>query len=483
MALSPADLGPQIHKSDVPVYSTQADLIKNISGFTVDKRTVKVTDENQARRCMDMLAFNAADLGEAKTSAPDVMTLSRYLISEVGRQLGVVPASVFLFYGAMARGELGRPMTVAAINVRGDAYNTARAMFRAALANRVGALILEIARSEIAYTGQPPAEYATVMTAAAVREGFRGRLFLQGDHYQINAKKYGEDPDGELKALKDLIRESVTAGFGQIDIDASTLERRGEEGISVEEAVRKNAELTASLTEFVRNLENLHRLPYTISLGGESGEVGKTNTTVEEYRAYMAILRERLNSMGIEKGISKISVNTGTAHGGIRLPDGTLAKVNIGFDTLKAISHEARKDGLAGAVQHGASTLPDEVFHKFVEYDTVEVHLATGFQDITMDSMPKDLIETLYDWVRTNCAGERKPEQTEIQFLLASRKKSWGPNKEMVWRMDEETRRRAAERLEAKFTFLFEQLNLADTQDLVERFVPEPEVTFPYPLG
>lgn len=481
MASNSVDLGPQVHKSDVPVYGTPADLIKGASGLAVDKRTVKITDENQARRSMDILAFNAVDMGKGKSAAPDVMTLSRYLIAEVGRQLGVVPASVFPFYAAMARGEIGRSMTVAAINIRGDAYNTARAMFRAALANRVGAVILEIARSEIEYTNQPPAEYGAIMTAAAVRQGFRGRLFLQGDHYQINAKKYQENPEGELKALKDLIQDSIAAGFGQIDIDTSTLERRGEEGISVEEAVRKNAELTATLTEFIRNLENQKKLPYTISLGGESGEVGKTNTTVEEYWAYMAILKDRLAGMGIERGISKISVNTGTAHGGIRLPDGTLAKVNIGFDTLKAISQAARKDGLAGAVQHGASTLPDEVFHRFVEYDTAEVHLATGFQDITMDSMSKDLIETLYDWVRASCAGERKPDQTEIQFLLACRKKSWGPNKEMVWRMDEGSRKRAAERLEAKFGFLFQQLNLADTQDLVERLVPELEVTFSYP--
>jgi hypothetical protein len=98
-----------------------------------------------------------------------------------------------------------------------------------------------------------------------------------------------------------------------------------------------------------------------------------------------------------------------------------------------------------------------------------------------MDNMPKDLIETLYDWVRENCAGERKPDQTEIQFLLACRKKCWGPHKEMVWRMDEKARRRAAEALEAKFIFLFQQLNLVDTQNLVKKWVPEPQVTFRYP--
>jgi fructose/tagatose bisphosphate aldolase len=400
------------------------------------------------------------------------------MISEVGRQLGVLPTSVFPLYSAMARQETGRSMTVAAVNIRGDAYNTARALFRAAVTHRVGAVILELARSEMAYTAQPPAEYAAIMTAAAVREGFTGRLFLQGDHFQINARRYRDNQSQELDSLKNLIRESMAAHFGQIDIDASTLERRGEEGISVEDALRENAELTASLTAFVRDLEHQRKTPYVTSLGGESGEVGKTNTTVEEYRAFMMMFKEKLGSLATDRGISKISVNTGTAHGGVRLPDGTLAKVNIDFDTLRAISQEARKDGLAGAVQHGASTLPDEVFHRFVAYDTVEVHLATGFQDITMENLHEELREKLYAWVRANCADERKPGQTDIQFLLASRKKSWGPNKEVVWRMDEGARERAAESLEAKFAFLFEQLNLTNTQDLVKRFVPEPKLTF-----
>ena len=481
MTYHPRALGPGVHRSDEPVYTTPKDLVRNVSGLTLDRGTLTVTDETEARRSMDVLAFNAADFGRGRSASPDVLAISRFMISESGRQLSLLPASVFPLYAAMARQETGRAMTVAAVNIRGDAYNTARALFRSAVTHQVGAVILELARSEMVYTGQPPAEYAAVMTAAAVREGFTGRLFLQGDHFQINAKRYRANPDQELSALKDIMEESVAAGFGQIDIDTSTLERRGEAGISAEDALRENAELAASLTAFVRDVEQREKIPYVISLGGESGEVGKTNTTVEEYRAFMTLFKEKLGPLATDRGISKISVNTGTAHGGVRLPDGTLAKVNIDFDTLRAISREARKDGLAGAVQHGASTLPDDVFHRFVEYDTIEVHLATGFQDITMENMSEDLLEKLYDWTRTNCADEKKPDQTEVQFLLACRKKAWGPNKEAVWRMDEGTRKRAAEALEAKFTFLFQQLNLTDTQNLIRRFVPEPELTFQCP--
>src|SRR2546427_1831131 len=37
-------------------------------------------------------------------------------------------------------------------------------------------------------------------TAAALREGFTGPLFIQGDHVQVNAKKYAADPETELQA-------------------------------------------------------------------------------------------------------------------------------------------------------------------------------------------------------------------------------------------------------------------------------------------
>ena len=109
---------------------------------------------------------------------------------------GCRPASIHELYIARGRGECGG-FTVPAINVRMLAYDTARAVFRAARAGDAGAIILEIARSEIAYTEQRPAEYVAVMIGAALREGHTLPLFIQGDHCQVNAKKYATDPEGE----------------------------------------------------------------------------------------------------------------------------------------------------------------------------------------------------------------------------------------------------------------------------------------------
>src|SRR5262245_15360688 len=66
-------------------------------------------------------------------------------------------------------------------------------------------------------------------------------------------------------------------------------------------------------------------------------------------------------------GLSKISVQTGTAHGGFINPDGTVrTDVKIDLKTLEELSNAARKDyDLGGAVQHGASTLPPDAFDAF----------------------------------------------------------------------------------------------------------------------
>src|SRR5438093_3941397 len=150
-------------------------------------------------------------VGQAVFGTEDEREQARWLIWEIGQRAGVRPASIHELYLARGRGEVPA-FTTPTINVRVLAYDSARAIFRAAKRLDVGAVIGEIARSEIAYTDQRPAEYVAVMTAAALREGFQGPLFIQGDHVQVNAKKYAADPEAELGAIRTLIDEEVHAG-------------------------------------------------------------------------------------------------------------------------------------------------------------------------------------------------------------------------------------------------------------------------------
>jgi fructose/tagatose bisphosphate aldolase len=396
---------------------------------------------------------------------------ARWLLWELGQSTGARPASINDLYLARGRGECGG-FTVPAINVRMLAYDTARAIFRTARAGKAGAIILEIARSEIAYTEQRPAEYVSVIIAAALREGYTLPLFIQGDHCQVNHKKYQADPEGEVGEVKKLIAEEVGAGFYNIDIDTSTLVDLSRPTLA--EQQRSNYERAADITGFIRGLEPDG---VTVSVGAEIGEVGMKNSTVEELHAFMQGYNRSLAAAGQQDGISKISVQTGTSHGGVVLPDGSIADVKLDLQALAALSEAAREEyGLAGAVQHGASTLPSNAFGNFPRIETAEIHLATNFQNIVFDhpQLPAELRDRMRSWLDENAAGERKGGDTNEQFYYKARKKAIGPFKRDLWSMPEDVRTAIAADLEKTFAFLFEQLNVNGTEDQVHRFIQAP---------
>jgi fructose/tagatose bisphosphate aldolase len=434
-----------------------------------DSRVV-IRDEKRLRERIDSL------IREAVFGDPETQAAARWLIHEAAQTLGIRPASIHDLYMARGRGEIAKVFTVPAINLRMLAYESARAVFRAARRLDAGAIIFEIARSEIGYTDQRPSEYASAVLAAAIREGFRGPLFVQGDHFQTSAKKYAADPAAETKAIRDLIVEAVAAGFYNIDIDSSTLVDLSQP--TLDEQQRLNVEVCADFTRFIRGLEPKGMI---VSIGGEIGEVGQKNSTPEDLDAFMKGYDARRGGL---TGISKISIQTGTSHGGVVLPDGTLAQVAIDFETLRRVGEKARREyGLGGAVQHGASTLPDAAFHKFVEAGTCEVHLATAFQSLIIEhpAVPESLREEMYAWVRTNAAGERKAKDTEAQFIYKTRKKAVGPFKKQFWLLPASSLEAIGADLEKSFSFLLEQLGVSGTTGVVAKHVRPIEVHHPLP--
>ncbi|MEW6026177.1 MAG: class II fructose-bisphosphate aldolase [Planctomycetota bacterium] len=397
-----------------------------------------------------------------------------WLIRDIAISVGVIPSSIQHLYDAASQGVYANK-TVPAINIRGLTYDVARAVFRAAIKNHVGPFIFEIARSEIKYTEQQPEEYATCVLAAAVKEGYQGLVFIQGDHFQVSSKKYATDPQGEINGLKKLIKDAIEAGFYNIDIDASTLVDLSKP--TVEEQQKENARITAELTAYIRELQPKG---ITISVGGEIGEVGKQNSNPEELRAFMKQYNSFLSTQGGSasggkpglKGISKISVQTGTKHGGVVLPDGSIAEVKIDFDTLKVLSDIARKEfKMAGAVQHGASTLPDNAFDQFPKTGTAEVHLATGFQNIIYEhpQFPKEMLKSIGEHLVKNHSDERKPKDTDEQFIYNTRKKAFGPFKKQMWDLSQSNLKPIMQALEDKFGFLFNKLNVVNTKDIVQK--------------
>jgi len=387
-------------------------------------------------------------------------------IIELAQNNQIFPASINNLYLQRAQGKIPSDFTVPAINIKGLTFFIARAIFKTALKNNVGAFIFELARSEMSYTQQSPQEYAGLILAAAIAEKFVGPVFIQGDHFQFKPQIELANYESELKAIQELSLTAIKAGFYNIDIDASTLVNYSHKLVSDQQ--RNNFEATAKLVNFIRQHQTAN---LEISLGGEIGHIGGRNSTAEELHEFMLGLNQNLNS-GLT-GLSKISIQTGTQHGGQVLADGSLQTESLDFDALAKLSTLAREYGMGGAVQHGASTLPKELFSKFPEVGTLEIHLATEFQNIIFNhpDFPSELKTEMYQWLDKNKADQKQPNQTQAQFYYKNRKYVWAPFKAQLCNLSDEIKTSLMQTIEEKLELLFQQLNVMNTQELVKNSI------------
>jgi fructose/tagatose bisphosphate aldolase len=450
-----------------------SDLLATVAGSAhLDGDRLVVDDEAAFRQggIRDLAWTAAFSTDEATTAA------AQWLVWESSQVLGVRSASIQALYDARARGEVSG-FTVPAINLRTQTFDMARTIYEAAAAADVGAVILELARSEQTYSFQRPIDYATSVLAGAIAAGWRGPVFIQGDHYQFNAKKYAADPEAMTEEIRRACRLAVDAGYRNIDIDSSTLVDLSKSDLDEEQG--ENYRRAAELTALIRTLE---ADGVTISVGGEIGEVGTQNSTVAELRAYLDGYRRELDARAPgARGISKVSVQTGTSHGGVPLPDGGVAEVKLDFEVLRELGVVAREYGLAGAVQHGASTLPDVLFHRFPAVETAEIHLATGFQNALYEhpAFPASLHREIETWCFANAADERKAGQTDQQFVYTTRKKAIGPFKRQLWELETKDEILASQR--AKISYLFTELRVDGSRAMVDRYVQPVEAPRPMP--
>jgi hypothetical protein len=133
--------------------------------------------------------------------------------------------------------------------------------------------------------------------------------------------------------------------------------------------------------------------------------------------------------------------------------------------------------GMAGAVQHGASTLPLELFSRFPEVKTLEIHLSTGFQNTVFDHLPDQLKQEMLHWVDENCKADMKPEWNEEQFLYKARKKALGPFKRQLWELKNEEKQPIIKALEEQLLTLFTKLNVLNTRERLLQYYPTPNTT------
>ena len=86
-------------------------------------------------------------------------------------------------------------------------------------------------------------------------------------------------------------------------------------------------------------------------------------------------------------------------------------------------------------------------------------------------SFPHDLKDDIYKYLRKTFADEKRPEDTDAQFIYKIREKAFGPFKRRFWELAPEVRTRIGQDLERKFVFLFERLNVPRTAELVKKTV------------
>ena len=121
---------------------------------------------------------------------------AQWLVWEASQALGARSASIQGLYEARARGEVSG-FTVPAINLRAQTFDMARTVYETAAAADVGAVILELARSEQTYTFQRPIDYATSVLAGAIAAGWRGPGLHPGRPLPVQRQEVRRRPRGD----------------------------------------------------------------------------------------------------------------------------------------------------------------------------------------------------------------------------------------------------------------------------------------------
>ena len=418
------------------------------SFFNID--TKEVTDTEIFSQAIDELTY------DSQFAPFEIAEKAHKVIYELAKLGGCPSSSIRKYYEAIRDGET-KVFTTPAINQRVITYDIARLLFRLMQKYQIGAVVFEISHSESGYTEQTYQQFSSAILGAALKEQFQGPVFLQADHTQVNEEKFSADYLHELNDLKDLIRQALSAHLYNIDIDASTLVDYSKP--TVAEQQKDNIVVTSELLNTVRMHEPAD---ISVSVGGEVGHIGDTNTNAEEVQVFLA----GVNAKSTKDGIQKLSIQTGTTHGGNIDESGKTLPMPVDFELIKNLGELSRNEfALCGVVQHGASTLPLEDFSKFPQNNTLEIHLATGIQNVVFDHLPQELKREMLAWVETSV--EKDPQQTLDQHLYRNRKKSLGQFKKQLWDMSDEQKSVVLKGLTTYFEELFTRLGIFNTSDVI----------------
>ena len=406
------------------------------------------------------------------------MEAARWLIHEAARELGAHSASIHDLYMARARGEVSG-FTVPAINIRAQTFDMARTVYETAAAADVGAIILELARSEQTYTFQRPADYAAAVLAGAIAADWHGPVFIQGDHYQFNAKKYADDPEAVTEEIRRACRLAIDAGYRNIDIDSSTL-------VDLSKADARRA--AARELRPRRRDDGADPLARDRRRDHQRRRRDRRGRQEELDRGRAARLPRRLRARA---GASGRPVRARHLQG--QRPDRHLARRRPAPGR-----HRRRGQARLRRARHGSARSPASTAWP-ARSSTARRRCRTSCSTASRPSRPprstsrpasrtrststrrsrRSSIGRSRRWCFENATDERKPDQTDQQFVYTTRKKAIGPFKRELWDLETKDEILAAQR--RKIAFLFTELGVNGSREMVDRYVRPVPLHLPLP--
>ncbi|MCX5677728.1 MAG: hypothetical protein NTY76_01285, partial [Candidatus Omnitrophica bacterium] len=272
------------------------ELLNRIDNTTqVTKDSVVVTNHGRfVERTVDYLALTAGLSGDSDTRAA-AQTLLDELAASFNFKFGS-SSDLNMFAGEGKEKNLYYATIIPVFNGTTAMYDKLRDSFKAVKESQKEAIMLELAMSKTRASREELSIFTASIIAAAIREGYEGLIFVQGDHYQVSGEGLVER---ELRGVAGPLRQAILdAGGASIDIDTGIypklLKAGDKDAIETVLGVKDNVvdQYLNRHPELVKDLSGegvkLLRLGLAVQLGFGHDAIADTTQPVRSYAQIMA---------------------------------------------------------------------------------------------------------------------------------------------------------------------------------------------------
>ncbi|MFQ5597796.1 MAG: hypothetical protein ACE5GK_07075 [Nitrospiria bacterium] len=211
-------------------FETMSQLGDTLKGVVhISEGAVQVLDAKQLRGfLLDRLIWTAVFHPKMEMRA-----MARWIIKMAGPSFGLCLGVVLQ---QPEKGVGAERCQLPIIHLQGLSYDVARTILRVATRYQGLPFVLEHRASKDAKIRQSPSEYIAVIVAAAIREGYRGPLFLKETLLPPKAIEKSKASTAEESTAVFLkhVKAAISTGFFYIDLDISLLNKEEAAYLSME---------------------------------------------------------------------------------------------------------------------------------------------------------------------------------------------------------------------------------------------------------